>query len=163
MRVIVKMTPALRLVSFLLLGLSALSFFTFITELLSYILYPIYDAPSLAGRPSAKTSNHLWNIGLFSVFFLQHYIMASFGFKKFMMKIFPLYTVFERYVFNIVAFIFYRTIIRKMIISNTVLFEIPKIIYFAEAIGLLFFGLSVIQMFNHLLLPFSIKELMESP
>jgi hypothetical protein len=156
MRVIVKMTPALRLVSFLLLGLSALSFFTFITELLSYILYPIYDAPSLAGRPSAKTSNHLWNIGLFSVFFLQHYIMASFGFKKFMMKIFPLYTVFERY-------IFYRTIIRKMIISNTVLFEIPKIIYFAEAIGLLFFGLSVIQMFNHLLLPFSIKELMESP
>jgi hypothetical protein len=143
MKVSVNMTPFLRVLSFLSLGLSILCFMLFGPELISYILVPIYNAPSLAGHPTAKTSNHIWNISLYSVFFIQHYIMASFWFKKLMMKVFPLYTVFERYVFNIVAFVLYRAIIRNMIISNTVLFQVPKIIYVAEAIGLFFFFLSV--------------------
>lgn len=157
------MTPALRVTSFALFVLSLISFAWFGLELISYILLPIFDAPSLAGRPSAKQSNYLWNVGLFGLFFVQHIIMASFTFKRLMRQIYPLYPIFERYVFNMVSFLLYRTIIRWSLISNTEIFRIPKAIYALEAIGLLFFTLSVLQMFSNMLVPFSLKDIMESP
>lgn len=159
MKAAVKLTPGLRIASFLLLGISLVCFSWFGCELLSYILYPMFDAPSLAGKASANQSNYLWNVGLFGIFFLQHYIMASFAFKRLMGKLFPLYPPFERYVFNIVSFLNYRTIIRLSLISNTELFQLPKAIYALEVIGLAFFSLSVLQMFSNLLIPISVKQL----
>ena len=101
----------------------------------------------------------MWNALLLVTFFLQHYIMADLAFKKALTNIYPLYPIFERYLFNIAAallFIFFTT---HCSIGNHALFVFPKILLAVNIVGVPLLLVSHLQMATNILLPFPIVDL----
>lgn len=160
MRITIKMNTRLRLISLALLATTLILFPWFALEYIHFINHPIFDHASLAGPPTNKTPNYFKNILLISLFFLQHYIMADLTFKKTMSKIFALFPVFERYVFNIVAELLFVFALSHMDVSNQPIIVLPKAVYLFGVLGWPIFIVSQLQMAFNLLLPFPLKDIL---
>lgn len=125
-----------------------------------FVLTPIYEHPSLSGPPTHKPSNHLHNLSLISLFFLQHYIMADLSFKKKMTQLFPLFPAFERYVFNIVAELLFVFVLSHMEVANQPVIVLPRVVYLIAVVGWPMFMISQLQMSFNILLPFPIRDIL---
>jgi protein-S-isoprenylcysteine O-methyltransferase Ste14 len=102
----------------------------------------------------------MWNALLLAVFFASHYLLADLQFKKAMAAIFPLYPIFERYVFNIVASLLLAFLVTNCVIGNEVLFVFPKIIWIVGVVGWPVFLVAQLQMLENLMMPFPIKDIL---
>lgn len=80
-------------------------FILFLIMMLHYTLYPLpklFSTPSLLLSPYMKTS-YIYNAFLYSLFFVQHVVMALIMFKVFLKEIWIKYPLYERYIYNLLS------------------------------------------------------------
>ena len=90
---VIKITPFKRVMLVTLGTLEHLLYFVFAAQVVHCFAYPLpslFSAPTLLTKETENPS-YIWNAVLFSLFFVQHMIMATIGFKKFMAKLSPEY------------------------------------------------------------------------
>jgi hypothetical protein len=96
------------------------------------------------------------------LFWVPHIVMATLGWKKFIINIWPNYLFFDRLIFNITssALLYYVLDIQEP--QNYVLFTIPIYITIPlTIIGFYFYVDSNIQLKENIFIPYSFKALMQ--
>ena len=148
----------LLIVSFVLFLVDfAILFTNFYSMPLSFVPYP-----SMVDSQSTET-HYIWNMSLYTMFAVQHIVMATINYKLSLTKIWKHYALYERYIFNIASGVALWIIFAMVRPSNHVLFVIPdSIIMPMSIIGLLTYVGAMITMTGLLFMPFSLKELLGS-
>lgn len=102
-RVYFKPTPLEKIIMLLLLFIGAILFLFFMLKIVHYTFIPLhqlFSSPTL--DQSLETQPHyLYNAFLYSLFFIQHVVMALTIFKKAIISFVPRYFLYERYIYNI--------------------------------------------------------------
>ena len=97
------MTAFVRLFMLTALTLQFLLFFIFNLKVIHYVAYPM---PKIFSSPSLLFSlnfvpHYLLNAILYSMFFVQHIVMALIGFKTLITRFYSRFPLYQRYIYNI--------------------------------------------------------------
>lgn len=159
-----------------------------VLQLLIILLFPVWffklahyfqmPLPSLFSSPSAiphegqssqdswsqvNWINSVWNILLFSIFFVQHIIMSGFKWKLRTSNLWSMYPTYERLFYNIISSLLLIFILEYQKPNTLVLFTLPLAV--CMPLSLIGFGLFIgsnLQMERSIFLPYHWSELFNS-
>ena len=99
----IELTPIDRMLMLSAIILQTLLFVVFNLKMVHYLLQPI---PALFSSPSLLasfyfTQNYAYNGLLYSLFFVQHVVMAMISFKSAVTNYYSKFPLYQRYVYNV--------------------------------------------------------------
>lgn len=110
------------------------------THFLSIPLPVPFAVPSMASISKTSKSNHLLNLSLYLLFWLQHMGMSTLKYKKTLVKTFgPSAALYERYIYNTLSSITLIVVIYFAQLGGDVLVELPFGTYSLALTGIVVF------------------------
>jgi hypothetical protein len=122
----VELTPLHRVAAVALIVAQYVLFFIGLGLFYHYAVIPIpgVDYPSMINSTSSET-HYTHNLCLYLLFWAQHILMATLKFKVSLYGISPYFSLYERYIYNILSGIGLWYIVAKLQPSYIYLFTIP--------------------------------------
>lgn len=134
-------------------GFSLVLFILFLFKMIHYSFYPLRSlfptSPSLLFS-FEREPHYLYNGILYSLFFVQHVVMASSSLKKTVISFIHNYYLYERYVYNIMSSWSYLLILdyaRPLAAPEDIIIRFPPIISVVFTIlGVIILGLAMLRL-----------------